>query len=115
MQKAADNTENTVINETLCRQMLVDGLAPVAIEEELQKKGIDTDTITAYLKEIKRMRNAKKQFNGFIYMGAGAFLGFLSCVLTITHAIPQMHGFIFYGLTVMAIFLVFIGFYLVFE
>ena len=94
--------------------MLASELVPQAIEEALYKQGMDAATVVEYLKEIKRMRNAKKQISGIICMGIGAFLGFLSCLLTI-QAVPHMHDFIFYGLTMIAIVVVVIGLYLVFE
>ncbi len=108
-------TYNSAINISLCEQMLASELVPQAIEEALYKQGMDAATVVEHLKEIKRMRNAKKQISGIICMGIGAFLGFLSCLLTITQAIPHMHDFIFYGLTMIAIVVVVIGLYLVFE
>lgn len=108
-------TYNSALNVTICEQMLASELVPQAIEEALYKKGMDADTVVEYLKEIKRMRNAKRQITGIICMGIGALLGFLSCLLTITQAIPQMHDFIFYGLTMIAIVVVVIGLYFVFE
>jgi thiol:disulfide interchange protein len=65
--------------------------------------------------EAKRQLNAQKQFKGFIFMAVGAFIGFMSCVLTIAQVFPQWYSFILYGLTIIGITLAFIGLYFVLE
>jgi hypothetical protein len=89
--------------------------APGSLEQELHKRGIQAANIAKYLEEIKSMRNVKRRATGFVCMAAGAFLGFLSCVLTITHALPHLFDFIFYGLTMLAVCIVVFGMYCVFE
>jgi hypothetical protein len=48
-------------------------------------------------------------------MGFGAFLGFLSCVLTLSQAFPQFYDTILYGLTFVGVSIVVYGMYIVFE
>ncbi len=115
MKLNAELSENVAVDVTNCAQLAASAQTLQAIEEELSKNGIAAGIISTYLKEIKRMRNAKRNFKGFIWMGAGAFIGFLSCVLTVTQAIPLFHDFILYGLTGIGVVMVFIGLYLVFE
>ncbi len=103
------------IDENICRQVMSLKLAPGAVEEALLEMGVQPAHINGYQQEIKRMRYAKRRSTGFIFMAAGAFLGFLSCVLSITHAIPGMFDFIFYGLTSVAVCIVVLGLYYVFE
>lgn len=57
----------------------------------------------------------KKQFNGFFCMGLGAFLGFISCVLSLTNPIPELYNVILYGLTSIAILIIVVGMYFLFE
>jgi hypothetical protein len=57
----------------------------------------------------------KRQTNGFICMGVGAFLGFISCMLTVINPVPALYYYILYGLTSISITIIFIGLYLVFE
>lgn len=108
-------TETIAIDESICQRVL--SLKPTAesMEHELGKLGINTEHIAEYIKAIKRLRDAKRRSIGFVCMAAGAFLGFLSCVLTITHAMPDMFNFIFYGLTTAAVCIVVLGLYYVFE
>ncbi len=108
-------TETIAIDESICQRVL--SLKPSAdsIEQELHKLGIHPEQIGEYVKAIKRMRDAKRRSVGFVCMAAGAFLGFLSCVLTITHALPDMFNFVFYGLTSVAVCIVVLGLYYVFE
>jgi hypothetical protein len=103
------------VNEAICQQLLSSNLAPEAVEASLQEKGIHADNMAAYLDTIKRMRYAKRRSTGFAFMCTGALLGFLSCVLTITHALPGMFDLIFYGVTTIAVCMVVLGLYYVFE
>ena len=61
------------------------------------------------------MCNAKKQFMGFVFMAVGAFLGFVSCVLSLINPIPELYNVILFGLISIAIIVIFIGMYCVFE
>ncbi len=106
--------ENTVNNTTI-REWINAKLSPQTVESTLQSKGMDAISIENYLKEFKKQRGAKRQFTGFIWLGIGAFLGFFSCVMTLTHAIPILYDVILYGLTMVAIIMILVGFYFVFE
>ena len=57
----------------------------------------------------------KKQFNGFFCMGLGALLGFISCVLSLTNPIPELYNVILFGLTSVAILIIVLGMYFLFE
>lgn len=107
--------ETFTIDENICRQVLSLKLPADTLEAELHKRGIAADQIAEYQKAIKKMRYEKRRTTGFIFMAAGAFLGFLSCVLTISHALPNMYDFIMYGLTSIAVCMVVLGLYYVFE
>ncbi len=103
------------INSFNVKEWVTLNLNPRDIESDLLQKGLDEDLIIEVLKEYKRQCNAKKQFKGFVLMAIGAFIGFLSCVLTLTEAFPQWYGFILYGLTFIGVTIAFIGLYFVFE
>lgn len=104
-----------LVDKEIFQQWITTKQKPEAIKEELQKKGFDIDTINANLKEYKRLHYAKRQFTGFICMGVGAFLGFISCVLAILNPVAELHNLFLYGLTSVAVIIVFIGLYLLFE
>ncbi len=63
----------------------------------------------------QRLKRAKQQNLGFILAGIGAFLGFISCVLTLWNPIPSIYDLVLYGLTSIAILVIFAGLYLIFE
>lgn len=107
--------ETFAIDENICRQLLTLKVPADGLEAELHKRGIAAEHVTEYLIAIKKMRYEKRRTTGFICMAAGAFLGFISCVLTITHAMPDMYNFIMYGLTSIAVCIVVLGLYYVFE
>lgn len=105
----------TNIDNALLRQWNLSSLEPQAIQAELLSRGFDDETITAYLQAYKKFKVAKKQFVGFFCMGLGAFLGFVSCVLSLVNPIPELYNVILFGLTSVAILIIVIGMYFLFE
>lgn len=85
------------------------------IEAELLLKGMDAESISSHISEYKRLRNSQRQFTGFCCMGLGAFLGFISCILSIFNPVPELYNLILFGLTSVAILIIFYGFYCLFE
>ncbi|MGL6266773.1 MAG: hypothetical protein ACRC2O_02565 [Chitinophagaceae bacterium] len=102
-------------SQSTLRQWVAAKLDPASVEEKLKNMGQDAESIKIQLKEYKRLCNAKKQFMGFVLMAMGAFLGFISCVLSLINPIPELYNVILFGLTSVAIVVIFIGMYCVFE
>ncbi len=105
----------TYFDQMLIRKWMSSNANPADVEKELAAKGVDTDNIAAYLKEYKRSVTLKRQVRGFVFLGAGAFLGFLSCVITLLNSVPGMYGYTLYGLTMVALVLMCTGLYFIFE
>ncbi len=103
------------INSVTIEQWMQTYASPEALEKDLILKGFDAETVAAYIKNFKKQRIAKRQFKGFVLMGIGAFLGFISCLLTLTKAVPVLYDAILYGLTIIAVIIILIGLYFVFE
>jgi len=103
------------LDSTIIQQWVAAKLEPEAVEHELKSKGFDEAEIAAHLKAYRRLRNAKRQFTGFLCMGIGAFIGFLSCMLSVFNPIPELYNIILYGLTSIAILIICLGMYFVFE
>ena len=103
------------INEETIQQWMVSKRTAEHIEAELLENGVDSETISTYLSAFKRLRNTKRQNTGFMYMGIGAVLGFISCVLTLANLIPGLFHVILYGLTSAAILFIMLGLYFVME
>lgn len=85
------------------------------ISEQLFAQGHDEMSVDLLLREFKKLRNAKRQQIGFLLAGIGAFLGLLSCLLTIFNPFPELFNVILYGLTSVAIIIAFVGLYYIFE
>lgn len=83
--------------------------------EEMVRAGFREEDIEPMLKAYKKQKAESRQKAGFIWMAAGALLGFVSCVMTMLNLVPALTGFFLYGFTTLAIVVVFIGCYLVFE
>lgn len=103
------------VDKVILEQWATQKLEPDTIAGMLKESGIDADSITAHLKAYKQLRNAKKQFTGFVCMAVGAFVGFVSCVLSLVNPIPELYNLILFGLTSLAILIIVVGMYLVFE
>lgn len=108
-------TYTSTVDPTLLQQWFMEKMKPEAIEESLKARGLDQESIVQHLKEYRKLCCAKRQFNGFVLLGAGAFLGFVSCLLSVVNPIPSLYYAILYGLTSVALALIFWGLYLVFE
>ncbi len=108
-------TASAAIDKITMQQWIANKMEPATIELELRSKGLDADAIRTYLREYRKLKNAKKQFTGFVLMAVGAFMGFVSCVLTIVNPIPELYNIILFGLTSLAILVICAGMYFVFE
>ena len=108
-------SDSIVLNTALIQQWITAKSTPVFIEEDLRAKGFDPLTISEYLKEFRKICNGKKQFPGFCCLAGGALLGFISLMLSLTNPVPEMYNFLLFGLTSIAILVVFAGLYLLFE
>ena len=103
------------VDAAIIRQWLVKKLDIEKLRENLSAQGWQEDAIAAHLKEFRKARYAKRQFAGFMYLAAGAFIGFISCVLTLVNPIPELYNYILFGLTSVAMGLIFLGLYHLFE
>ena len=85
------------------------------LKTKLEVFGCDEETIEIQLKEFKKRKLVHRQTNGFICMIIGATLGFISCLMTVFNPIPEIYYWVLYGLTSIAILIIFLGLYFVFE
>ena len=103
------------LDAALIRSWIDARLEPTAVEEQLRHSQFPDEIIGAYLKAYKKERYAGRRFNGFFCAGLGALLGFISCLLTIINPIPELYNVILFGLTSVAIGLICLGLYFLFE
>lgn len=103
------------VDMNLIRQWIADKLDPQKVEQDLRATGLDEEKIKANLQAFKKEKIASRQFSGFIFLAAGALLGFISCVLSIINPIPALYDLILFGLTSVAILLICLGLYKLFE
>lgn len=103
------------VNPAIIQEWITGKLETSSLRALLVEKGWNEETIAAHLAEFKKMKYAKRQFTGFICLGAGAFLGFISCVLTMVNPVPALYNLILYGLTSIAMIFIFFGLYYLFD
>lgn len=97
------------------RQWIAEKREVSHIEQELLALGHDAGLVELHVREYKKCCHGKRLTKGFISMGIGAFLGFISCVLSLTNPVPELYYWVLYGLTSVAIVVIFVGLYFVFE
>jgi hypothetical protein len=108
-------SDTAPISNALMEKWHADKLDPSSLEAQLRASGLDEASVAIHLQAYQKLKQSKKQFNGFIVTGLGAFLGFVSCVLTLTNPVPEIYYLILYGLTSIAILTICAGLYLIFE
>ena len=104
-----------IVNNADIQQWLADKLDAAQLQENLHARGWDDECIATHLRAFKKARSAKRQFAGFMYLGAGALTGFISCVLTLVNPVPELYYWILFGLTSVSMTLIFVGLYNLFE
>lgn len=107
---ASDSINSATIHEWVINNLDIEG-----IKAKLASLGYDEQSITENIKEFKRIKYARRQTWGFIYLGTGAFLGFISCVLTLVNPVPELYNWILFGLTSISISIICLGLYKLFE
>ena len=107
--------EISVVNNSEIQLWISQKLDVENLRQLLAQRGLSDESIKIHLKEFKKLRYAKRQSRGFIFASIGAFLGFVSCLLTVLNPIPELYNLILFGLTSFAIIIIFIGLYFIFE
>lgn len=108
-------TDHTSIDSNTIQHWITGSKTPNEIIAELNSKGYDEKAINDHILEFKKQSIARQQKKGFIFLAAGAIMGFISCILTLTNLFPGWFDFILYGLTTISIGLIMLGLYFVFE
>lgn len=103
------------VNADMFQQWIADRLDIQKVKEKLVALGFDDEMVLQHLKEFKKLKYGKRQFAGFVYLASGAFLGFISCVLALINPVPELYNWILYGLTSVAVSLIILGLYYLFE
>lgn len=104
-----------LLDAALIRSWIDAKLEPAAVEAALKHMDLSEENIKAYIKAYKKERFEKRRFNGFFFAGLGALLGFISCLLSIINPVPELYNVILFGLTSVAIGMICLGLYFLFE
>lgn len=104
-----------VITASEVKQWIIEKLDIQQVKEKLIALGYDEDNLAAQLQEFKKVKYGKAQTKGFIMLGVGALLGFISCVLALVNPVPELYYWFLYGITSVAIVFLFIGLYFLVE
>ena len=105
----------SAIDTVLLQEWVDRKLSAEEVRKQLQEVGIDEEGITVYLREFRKLRCVKRHFTGFIILGIGSFMWLLSTLLSLTNPIPELFNVILYGFTSVALIVIFLGLYFIFE
>lgn len=100
---------DSAIDRQKVQQWLKNKLSPELIRGELVKSGHGEEQVEEYVKAFQRLKLEKQQALGFYFLLTGAFMGFVSCVLTLVNPVPALYYWILYGLTSLSILVIFVG------
>jgi len=95
--------------------LLKNGMTEEQVLLEILNAGMDEPIAREMITSIKKEKYALQQRRGFVLLGIGSLLCFLSCVFTMLHLIPSLTGFLLYGLTTFGVIIIFVGLIMVFE
>lgn len=107
---SAPAVENSTIE-----QWIAEKLDTQKLTDRLVASGYDEETIAENIQAFKKALYEKRQFTGFIFLGIGAFMGFISCITALVNPVPDLFYWFLYGLTSIALMLIFYGLYFLFN
>ena len=107
--------QTSTVDQAEIQQWISNKLSKEKIEELLQGKGLDPETISLYLKEYNKQRYAIRRSKGFVFASIGAVLGFIGCMLAILNPLPELYYIGLFGFTSLAAILICTGLYFLFE
>lgn len=102
-------------DQGLLHQWLAAGLDLSDVQGKIRSLSLEPALADQYERAYKKMRQARRQTRGFIWASLGAFAGFISCLLSIFNPIPELFNLFLYGLTSVAITMIVVGLYFLFE
>jgi hypothetical protein len=103
------------VDEFKIQQWMVENRSLEYVEGVLREMDADIEISEAYVVAFKKAKRSKRVTNGFILMVAGAVLGFIGFILTVTNIFPGMFYVTLFGFTTVSAVLVGWGLYLVLE
>ena len=96
-------------------RMLQSGVPRQQVENELVSMGQSRQFATEIVTEVVKMRDAKKRSQGLMLILAGAFICFLSFLITVTGSVSgDAYNFVLFGVTSLGVIVIFAGFTMVF-
>ena len=91
------------------------GLKDEQIREELAGAGFAEAELAEISRLYKKRKADARTQRGLQLIALGGAIGFLSCLPAVLGILPDISGFVFYGLTTIGISLALLGGYYVFE
>ena len=107
--------EEASIDKTVLVELFRLRKQKIEVADFLKAKGYDASEIDRISFEYKKLLQSQRQFKGFFLLAGGAFLGFISCLLTIINPIPDLYNLFLYGFIVVTLSLLITGLYFIFE
>lgn len=85
------------------------------ITDELSNEGHSEQSIEEYLRLFKKEKNSRRQFNSFVLLGIGTFIGFVGCLFSIINPFPDYYYWFLYSSTGIGACVIIAGFYVLLE
>ena len=103
------------VNQQILKQWVDSDFSEKEVIQHLQQLQVNDADAQIHLMEFKKKKLQRRTTMGVSCFIAGGFIGFLSCLLSIANPIPEWYNTILYGLTSLAMLVIFAGLYFIFE
>ncbi len=110
-----DDKEKKVADDSRIKYWVDEHIPVNEIEKELSEVGFSEDEIAESIRAYKKVKNAGKHSIGITCVIIGAVMGFSSCLLAILNPVSALFDVFLYGITPIAILVLFVGLYFLFE
>ncbi len=111
--ETATSIEN--VSSRLIETWLRQNIDQESLASDLRKKGKDEASVNLHIEAYKKALNQRRQFNAFLLLGIGAFIGFIGCILSLINPFPDYYFWILYGSTGIAACIIVGGLYALLE
>lgn len=109
------DSENKVADDLRIKYWVEENIPLNEIEKELSETGFSEDEIASNIRAYKKLKNADKHSIGITCLIIGSVLGFFGFLMALLNPVPGLFHVFLYGLTPIAIIVLFIGLYFLFE
>ncbi len=106
---------SATVDQDTIQAMYKNGKPKEEVFSLLIQSGVEEPRAQELVHSWQQAKRSARQSTGFVVVGIGAVLCFISCMVTLLQLTPGMGDFMLYGLTTIGATIIVAGLWLVFE